>query len=104
MWKTIIPRLQGIFTGTGDVFAALFLGWYSKLGSDNLPRVIETVLSSMKVILCRTKVKGDERKAKAAPLTSDQKPRPQELQLVQSLDVILQPPSTCTAVQIPLSS
>ncbi|ODM94535.1 Beta-hexosaminidase subunit beta [Orchesella cincta] len=97
VWKTIIPRLQGIFTGTGDLFAALFLGVYSKLGKQNLPRVLETTLSTMKVVLGRTKEKADQRKIPVAP---GEKPKPSELQLVQSLDVILNPPSSCAAIEV----
>ncbi|CAL8089391.1 unnamed protein product [Orchesella dallaii] len=101
VWKTIIPRLQGIFTGTGDLFAALFLGVYSKLGKQNIPRVIESALSTMKVVLGRTKEKADQRNI---PVLPGEKPKPSELQLVQSLDVILNPPSSCAAVEVNLGA
>jgi len=74
---------------------------YSKLGSQNLPRVIETTLSTMKVVLGRTKEKADHRKD---PVLPTGKPKPNELQLVQSLDVILNPPSSCAAVEVNLSA
>jgi pyridoxal/pyridoxine/pyridoxamine kinase len=103
VWKVISHRLEGIFTGTGDLFAALFLGWVYKLGCSNLPKVLETTLETMQVVLQRTKVKGDEDKKKREDKV---KFRPQELQLVQSLDVILKPPTgqVGKAVEVPSSN
>lgn len=63
-----------------------------------MPRVMETVLATMKVILGRTKAKADQRNACSA--NKEGKPRPQELQLIQSLDVIVQPPSSCSALEV----
>jgi len=100
VWKLISPRLQGIFTGTGDLFAALFLGWFHKLGKENVAKVMETTLATMQVVLQRTKTQGDQLKALQPPAD---KPRPQELQLIQSLDVIMKPGETRKAVPVQLS-
>jgi len=90
IWKLTSNRLEGVFTGTGDLFAALLLAWSHKMGTNKLPQVLETVLATMQTVLSRTKLAGDADKKKRHPDVSF---RPQELQLIQSLDVILKPPT-----------
>jgi len=94
VWKTIAPRLDTSFTGTGDLFAALFLGWYKRMGEAQLPEALQTTLATMQTVLKRTKAhyevqcNGSLGAAKV-----------KELRLVQSLDVILTPPKD-TAIQL----
>ncbi|OXA50070.1 putative pyridoxal kinase [Folsomia candida] len=90
VWKTTSPRLDDIFTGTGDLFAALFLGWYHKLGAENIPEVLRTTLATMQVVLRRTKEYAEAHPKVTTNPTG--RPIPKELRLVQSLDVILNPP------------
>jgi len=92
VWKVVTPRLEGIFTGTGDVFAALFLGWYQKLQGD-VPTALQTTLASMETILARTQEKRLERDTKYPEKVG----KPIELQLIQSLDIILKPTVVRTA-------
>jgi pyridoxine kinase len=86
VWKVVSPRLAGIFTGTGDIFAALFLGWYEKLQAD-VPAALQTTLASMETILARTQKKRLERDSQFP----EKKGTPIELQLIQSLDIIINP-------------
>lgn len=42
----ILPKLDAAFTGTGDLFAALFLAWFHKTNSDvklSLEKTIATL-------------------------------------------------------------
>lgn len=82
MWKSTTPRINFKFTGTGDLFSALFLGWYSKLNRD-LPKVLTTVLGTMSKVLSRT-----QQYALAHPRESV---APPELLLIQSIDDIRAP-------------
>ncbi len=87
------------------MFAALFLGWYYKLGDQNLPKVLETTLATMQVVLKRTKDYTESHPTTVKTTSSGAHPRPKELRLVQSLDVILTPPlDTHVVVEIPLCS
>ena len=48
------PRLAGAFTGTGDLFSALFLSWLSKCGDGNLAEACERTVSTVYEVLKRT--------------------------------------------------
>lgn len=48
-----IPLLQAQFTGTGDLFAALFMAWMAKSG-DDLVFALEKTVSTLQTILRRT--------------------------------------------------
>ena len=48
-----IPRFPASFNGTGDLFAALFLAWYTK-SNENLQYSFDATVSTLNVILERT--------------------------------------------------
>ena len=48
-----IPRLDATFIGTGDLFAALFLAWYTKT-DNNLKQTLENVIASLQAVMRRT--------------------------------------------------
>ncbi|CAG7830950.1 unnamed protein product [Allacma fusca] len=95
VWKVITPKISGKFTGSGDLFSALFLGWYSKMNQD-LPKALTATLTSMGKVLQRT-----YEYSKIVPSTSK---APTELQLVQSLDDIRSPCVNLEAVTVPIRS
>jgi pyridoxine kinase len=75
------PMIAGNFTGTGDLTASLLLGHLAK-NPDNLPLVMERVINTMYAIIKRThETPGTSVKSK-------------ELRLIQSKDLIENPPST----------
>lgn len=51
--KIEIPKLAGSFTGTGDLFAALFLAWMHKSNND-LKQSLEKTIASLQAVLKRT--------------------------------------------------
>lgn len=48
-----IPKLPGSYTGTGDLFAALFLAWMHKSGN-SLKEALEKTVSTLQAVLKRT--------------------------------------------------
>jgi pyridoxine kinase len=87
MWRINCPLIPGKFTGTGDVTASLLLGHLAR-NPDNLPLVMEKVINTMYVLIERT------HRAKGSTVQST------ELKLVQSKDVIENPPATYKAQRI----
>jgi len=49
MWSIETPQVQGKYTGTGDVCAALFLAWTAKI--DDLKEILEKVASTMYALI-----------------------------------------------------
>lgn len=84
MWRIDCPKIPGSFTGTGDVTASLLLGHLENHPND-LPLVMEKVINTMYLLIKRT----HEAKGKTV--------RSKELRLVQSKDIIEDPPSTFKA-------
>lgn len=84
MWRINCPLIEGKFTGTGDVTASLLLGHLAQ-NPDNLPLVMEKVINTMYVLIERT------HRAKGSTVQST------ELKLIQSKDVIENPPTTYKA-------
>lgn len=84
MWRIDCPLIPGRFTGTGDVTAALLLGHLAQ-NPDNLPLVMEKVINTMYLLILRT------HQSKRDTLQST------ELKLIQSKDIIENPPSTYKA-------
>ncbi|KAL3904463.1 MAG: hypothetical protein SGILL_010059 [Bacillariaceae sp.] len=83
IWKIDCPKIPGSFTGTGDVTASLLLGHLAK--KEPLQTVMEKVVNTMYVLIERTHAaKGDTVQSK-------------ELKLIQSKDIIENPPSTYKA-------
>ncbi|XP_059471771.1 pyridoxal kinase [Neocloeon triangulifer] len=87
-----IPKLPAIFTGTGDLFAALFLAWMTKTGGD-LKGAVEKTISTLQAVLKRTL-------ANAQVLSGGKPPSKAhlELQLIQSKSDIEQPNVVVSAV------
>jgi len=52
VYKIEIPRLPASFTGTGDLFAALFLAWTSK--THDIQVALENTVATMQAVLKRT--------------------------------------------------
>jgi pyridoxine kinase len=74
-------RVDMIFTGSGDLCAALILAWSIRC-PDNLKTACHRAMSTVSAVLRRTADAGPNRGACAMP----------ELKLVQSIDDILNPP------------
>lgn len=86
-WKIDCPVLPRQFTGTGDLCAALLLAHLAKL-PNNIPCVMENVINTMFAVLKRThEASGDSVKSR-------------ELKLIQSKDIIENPPKLFRAVKI----
>ena len=80
------PKIEANFVGSGDLFAALFLGWYH-LGMNT---ALKNTLQTMQSILYRTiESAGKERS-----------PKTLELQLVRSKQDIETPPETSGLIQV----
>lgn len=86
-WCVYCPILPGHFTGTGDLCAALLLA-HSALQPNNIPLVMEKVINTMFAILERTNE------------TAGHSVRSRELRLIQSKDLIENPPSRFKAERI----
>jgi len=84
MWRIDCPKIPDSFTGTGDVTASLLLGHLDN-NPDDLALVMEKVINTMYILIQRT----HEAKGKTV--------RAKELRLIQSKDIILDPPSTFKA-------
>ncbi|XP_042866406.1 pyridoxal kinase-like [Penaeus japonicus] len=87
-----IPRLPVNFTGTGDLFASLLLGWMHHTDC-NLKKSVENTVDTMQTILRRTLDIARQEAGPDTPLTV----RHLELKLVQSLDDIRSPVPRCKA-------
>lgn len=73
-----IPKLDAIFTGTGDLFASLLLGWIT-LSENNVKEALEKTIASLQSVLERT-AKAFPSRDSSNKLTS----RERELKLIQS--------------------
>lgn len=74
------PRLPGAFTGTGDLFSALFLAWLSKCGDNNIVEACERTVSTVFEVLKRT----CERDVTGGDTLQNGCSVPPELKLIQS--------------------
>ena len=83
-WRIDCPLVPGRFTGTGDVTAALLLG-HLATHPNNLPLIMEKVINTMYVLISRT------HESKGTTVQSS------ELKLIQSKDIIENPPTTYKA-------
>jgi pyridoxine kinase len=88
-----VPKLRGYFTGTGDLLAALLLGWLSKFPSGNeedIGRAIDYAVAGLQAVLRDThrwsSGSGEGGVDKAAWWSR------RDLRLVQNQDFLLQPP------------
>lgn len=87
LWRIDCPKIPGSFTGTGDVTASLLLG-HLESHPDDLPLVMEKVINTMYLLIQRT----HQAKGKTV--------RSKELRLIQSKDIIENPPSTFKATPL----
>lgn len=53
VYKLVVPRIQGYFTGTGDLFSALLLGWIDRYPED-LPQALEHAVGGLQAVLEET--------------------------------------------------
>jgi pyridoxine kinase len=105
------PRFAGQFTGTGDLCAALFLGWTaadgSNQGGDDSENSNETLLSCSLEKLAGTMHAIVKRTAAASSTTLNERANAassHELQLIQGRDDILNPPRLFRAMRVPATN
>lgn len=97
------PRLSGHFTGTGDVCAALFLGWTagddhdSDIDGSSLACALEKVAGTMHAIVQTTATSTAKKQALSS---SREHSKVVELRLIQSRDFILHPPRNFRALRV----
>nr|CAG4638577.1 EOG090X09AY [Cyclestheria hislopi] len=94
-WKIEIPRLPHLFTGTGDLFAALLLAWMHRCHGD-LAAAMERSMGSLQGVLQRTLSYAEKKWKKGSP----NGPKHLELRLIQSKEDLENPPSTFRAVSL----
>lgn len=82
-FKIVIPKIPAYFTGTGDLTAALLLGWSNKY-PDELEKAAELAVSSLQALLQRTV--ADYQRVGFDPQSSSL-----EIRLIQSQDDIKTP-------------
>ena len=86
-----VPKLEGYYTGTGDLFAALSLAWMHRLPRQT-HSAIQSVVSTVQAVLRRTAAaKGDAGRMSLEEKSSSASAA-MELLLVQSVDDIREPP------------
>ena len=86
VWRIDSPIINGTYTGTGDLCAALLLAWTEK--ESNLQRAMEKVCGTMYSVIKATKdYSGDT-------------VRSRELRLIQSKEIIENPPVLFTASRV----
>jgi len=96
------PRLSGHFTGTGDVCAALFLGWTAGNDHDgdidglSLACALEKVAGTMHAIVQTTAAASAKKQASS----SRERSKIIELRLIQSRDFILHPPRKFRSLRV----
>jgi len=109
IWKIESLRKPGVFTGTGDLFSALFLGWHSKLNG-SIKKTLEVTLSTMDAVMQRTMKKRENyvtgKEFGEKVLSGTELSKSCELELIQSLDIILDPWKSIntSAVPVPIDS
>mmetsp|Transcript_37968 Transcript_37968/g.68375 ORF Transcript_37968/g.68375 Transcript_37968/m.68375 type:complete len:386 (-) Transcript_37968:286-1443(-) len=100
------PRLDGQFTGTGDVCAALFLGWTAENDHDNengdsyLACALEKLASTMQAIVQRTATAAAKKQSSSSSIEKAKIVSSRELQLIQSREDILHPVRTFRALRV----
>ena len=87
MWRVDSSIISGRYTGTGDLCAAILLAWTAK-EPGNLSSAMEKVCGSMWSIIKETENKANDSVSS------------RELRLIQSKDVLENPPSLFEARRI----
>ncbi|XP_041979225.1 pyridoxal kinase [Aricia agestis] len=95
-YKIEIPKLDSNFTGTGDLFAALFLAWSHKT-NNNLKLTLEKTIATLQII-----VKDTYNTARETYPTGKIPAAARELRLIQNKNAIENPPITIQATEIKL--
>lgn len=81
-------KFDSYFTGTGDLFSALLLDYYTRYGPDNLKKATVATIKSLRKVLQKT-WDYSQKYHKSPIRMADSSMRYHELRLVQNLDVIL---------------
>ena len=97
LYSIAITRKEGTFIGTGDIFAALFLAWFTKTNFD-AKETLERVIATIQAIIEKT-----FNFAKGLP-GGVSKPANIELRIVQSRNDILVPPVNIYALPVKVTS
>jgi pyridoxine kinase len=90
MWSIQTPIIDGRFTGTGDLCAALILGWTAK-EPNNLKEVMEKVISTMFSVIQLTHNHMKAESEKDGQDNFDYSVGQRELRLIQSKSIIENP-------------
>lgn len=93
-YKIMIPKFDASFTGTGDLFASLFLAWTYKTNND-IKQSLEKTISTMQTIVRETYQRG-----RAIQPTGVIPTYKLELRIIQNKRVIEDPSVTIKAVQL----
>jgi pyridoxine kinase len=97
-----VPKLNGYFTGTGDLIASNFLAWYYRY-PDNIPLALELAASTVQGVLVNTIEYAKEHPPSSLVGKGRGNPPP-ELRLVQSKRQIEAPKIIARAKRIDLAS
>jgi pyridoxine kinase len=96
-FQMLIPRIDGYYTGTGDLFAALMIAWMwrenARGENASAGSACQSVVGALLAVLRRTKAFGATRPANAVPRTP-------ELQLIQSAQDLVSPRWTVAASEL----
>jgi len=95
VWKIDIPRIPHLFTGTGDLFAALLLAWMHR-SKGNLSTSMEKSIGTLQEVLRRTARYAEDQVAQGKPYGV----KILELRLIQSKEDIENPPTSINAVRL----
>ena len=91
--KLLIPKLRATFIGTGDLFAALFMAWFTRTNRD-LKTSCEKTVSTLQAILHKTY----DFATKQTSGTS--LPKNIELRLIQNRNELEEPKNTFKAIDL----
>ncbi|XP_054165504.1 pyridoxal kinase-like [Oppia nitens] len=91
--KLSFPKLNATFTGTGDLFAALFLAWFTKTNKD-LKTTCENVISTLQAILKSTYDYAVQQPGGAKSVKNT------ELRLIQSRAQLESPQNNIKAIEL----
>ena len=86
-----VPKLEGYYTGTGDLFAALTLAWMHRLPGQTRSAV-RSVVSTVQAVIRRTAAAKGCGGRMSLEEKSSSASAAMELRLVQSIDDIREPP------------
>lgn len=93
VFKIDVERIDGYFTGTGDLFSALLLGYIDRY-PNNFGRALEIAVSALQVVLKDTAEKAEQYLQENPTIEKGSAAwwRCRELRLVENQDALLNPP------------